>query len=230
MILEIVGTSVEDVVLGERYGVDRIELCQGMKEHGITPSYGLIKNAVEAVDIPINVIVRPHSKSFHYDENDVQTMITDIEMIKEVGANGVVIGPLTEEETVDERTLERLLQAAEGMDVVFHRAFDFVRDQKEALETILQYDQITNILTSGGGDRPATENIEPLQQLIDRAKGTHLTIMPGYGLTIDALPAFFEATRPNAVHFGSGIRHDKSFAKSVAKEKIGAVNRIIKNK
>src|SRR5690625_3591442 len=100
MILEMVGTSVEDVMLAEKFGVDRIELCQGMKEHGITPSYGLIKRAVEAVNIPINVIVRPHSKSFQYNEDDVQTMITDIEMIKKIGANGVVLGPLTRENTV----------------------------------------------------------------------------------------------------------------------------------
>src|SRR5690625_5071664 len=99
--LEVIGTSLKDVKQAERYGADRIELCQSMTESGTTPSYGLIKSAVEAVNIPINVIVRPHDHSFVYDEDDIETMIQDIRIIKGIGANGIVIGPITKERQVD---------------------------------------------------------------------------------------------------------------------------------
>src|SRR5690625_1394423 len=152
MILEVVAKSLRDVKHAEQYGADRIELCQSMIESGITPNYGMIKASVEAVSIPINVIVRPHNASFVMDEDDIFTMLYDIDMIKKLGANGIVIGPITKEGIVDEEALKRLLDASEGLDVVFHRGFDRVRDQFEALETILKYEQITTILTSGGTD------------------------------------------------------------------------------
>lgn len=226
MILEVVGTNLEDVIAAEKFGANRVELCQGMTEHGITPSYGLIKNAVEAVDIPINVIVRPHSNSFHYNEEDILTMLADIEIIKQVGANGVVLGPLTRDDKVDEPTLQRLLEAADGLDVVFHRAFDFVADQFEALETILKYKQIKTILTCGGGDVPATENIDQIKKLIDKTRDTHLTLMPGYGMRPETVGAFYEATKPDAIHFGTGVRKDFSFLEPFDAAKIAEVKRI----
>lgn len=228
MIIEVIGISVEDVIEAEQFGANRIELCQGMSESGITPSYGLIKNAVSAVDIPVNVIVRPHSKSFQYSEQDIQTMISDIEISKVAGANGVVIGPLTEDNKIDIKTLERLLSAAKGLnEVVFHRAFDVVDDQFEALEVILQYEQIKGILTSGGGDTNATDNVEILTKLIKRTRDTHLKIMPGSGMRIETLQAFYDATKPEAIHFGTGVRINNQFSERIDKAKIDQVKEIV---
>lgn len=229
MIIEVIGTNLEDVKAAELFGADRIELCQGMTEHGITPSYGLIKNAVEAVDIPINVIVRPHSKSFHYNEEDILTMIADIKMIQQVGANGVVIGPLTDDHVICENTLERLISAAEGLDVVFHRAFDFVRDQDAALSTILKYKQIKGILTCGGGEAAATttENAVNLKKLIDKTRDTHVTVMPGSGMRTETLEEFYEMTKPDAIHFGTGVRKNNSFTEEIDESKIKEVRKIV---
>lgn len=77
MLLEVIGTSLKDVKAAEKYHADRVELCQSIAEDGLTPSYGLIKSAVEAVDIPINVMVRPHNKSFVYDKDNLITMCED---------------------------------------------------------------------------------------------------------------------------------------------------------
>lgn len=228
MILEVIGTNLEDVKIAEQYGADRIELCQGMTEHGITPSFGLIKTAVEAVNIPVNVIVRPHSKSFHYNEEDIATMLADIKMIKEIGANGIVIGALTEDNQICEETLQKFLQAADGLDVVFHRAFDCVRDQDEALEVILKYEQITGILTCGGGTIIATDNTANLKKLIDKTRDSHVTVMPGHGMRIETLAAFVAETKPGAVHFGTGVREGNSFTEPFAEAKIKQVKEIIR--
>src|SRR5699024_7872147 len=89
---------------------DRIEFCQNMVEGGLTPSIGLVQAAVEAVDIPINVMVRPHSKSFVYNEYDMDVMLRDIDAIKQAGANGIVLGTVTESGKVDEEQLQRYLE------------------------------------------------------------------------------------------------------------------------
>lgn len=229
MLLEVIGTSVEDVIAAEKYGADRVEYCQGMLEHGITPSYGLIKNAVEAVNIPINVIIRPHSKSFCYNALDVQTMVTDIEMVKEIGANGVVIGAVTKDNKIDVATLEKLLAASEGLEVVFHRAFDVVDDQEEALEVLLGYPQITSILTSGGGDTRAPDNVEHLAKLIERTRDRHLTIMPGSGMSVETLEEFYAEAKPEAAHFGTGVRVNGSFTEAIDQKKIDQIRSIVSN-
>ena len=225
MLLEVIGICLKDVKAAEKYHADRVELCQSIAEDGLTPSYGLIKSAVEAVNIPINVMVRPHNKSFVYDKDDLITMCQDIQVIKQIGANGIVIGPLTREGTIDEPALKVLLEAADGLEVTFHRAFDFVRDQMEALETILKYKQITTILTAGG-DGLATDSATNLIRLIERTKGTNLTIMPGHGLRMETLRSFYEEVQPEALHFGSGVRENFDFDKGLSKEQITRIKEL----
>src|SRR5699024_12788367 len=95
MIIEVIGTSVEDVIDAKKCGADRIEFCQNMMEGGLTPSIGIVQAAVEAVDIPINVIVRPHSISFVYNEYDMDVMLSNIDAIKHAVANGIVHATVT---------------------------------------------------------------------------------------------------------------------------------------
>src|SRR5699024_9186489 len=91
------------------------------------------------------------------------------------------------------------------LDVTFHRAFDAVDDQMTELETILKYDQIKTILTSGGADR-ATEASSQLAALVERTKNTSLTIMPGSGLVPENIENFYEVVKPDALYYGSGVR------------------------
>lgn len=222
MLVEVIGVNAQDVRDAAAYGADRIELCQGMAESGLTPSYALIKHAAEAASIPVNVMIRPHGNSFVYDTHDIRVMCEDIQITKQLGANGVVLGALTEEGQIDKGTLETLLTAAEGLDVTFHRAFDFTENQDEALETLLQYKQITTILTAGGPGSAldATANLIRLQA---RVQDTHMTIMPGSGLYVEAMDEFYEMVKPRAVHFGTGVREEKSYAKSLSETLIKRV-------
>lgn len=213
MLLEIISTSLEDAVTAERSGANRLELCSAMTETGLTPSLGLIEAVVGAVQIPVNVIVRPHSRSFHYDKHDLAVMAADIRHIKKAGAAGIVIGALTEERKVDTEAISYLLEEAEGLDVTFHRAFDDieVEDQLEALETIAQFPQIQRILTAGG-QAPAPQSAEQLKKLVDRSKNTSVNIMAGYGMTPESLKTLVPATGVTEVHFGSAARVNRSFA------------------
>ncbi|MBO1913162.1 copper homeostasis protein CutC, partial [Microvirga sp. 3-52] len=135
---------------------------------------------------PVNVIVRPHNRGFHYTEDDLSVMVTDIRHIKRVGAAGIVIGALTENNKVDTDAISLLLQEAEGLDVTFHRAFDFVDNQFEALETISSFPQINQILTSGG-PAPAPESAEQLKKLVKQCENKSIKIIAGSGVTPESL-------------------------------------------
>lgn len=229
MVLEVIATNLSDVKQATSFGANRLELSPSMSELGITPSYGLIKAAVESVDIPINVIVRPHSQSFQYNEDDLTSMITDIEVIKDLGANGIVIGALTPEGMVDEEVLKQLLRVAGDLDITFHRAFDFARNQIEALECLSNYAQVKRILTAGGNFK-APDAISNLNQLIHYSKNTHLTIMAGHGLRVDTFKEFYDRTQPKEVHFGSGVRVNESFEHGIDGNKIKKVKDILQEK
>src|SRR5699024_5909630 len=102
MIIEVIGTSVEDVIDAKKCGADRIEFCHSMVDGGLTPSIGLVQAAVEAVDIPIDVMLHPHSKCFVYNEYDMDVMLSDIDSIKQEVGNGIVLRTVTESGKVDE--------------------------------------------------------------------------------------------------------------------------------
>ena len=227
MILEIIATSLEDAVVAEQAGADRIELCAALSEDGLTPSLGLIQAVVEGVKIPVNVIVRPHNSGFHYTEGDLAVMLTDIQHIKRAGAAGIVIGALTKDNKVDTEAISLLLKEAEGLDVTFHRAFDFVDDQLVALETITSFPQINQILTSGG-QAPAPESTEQLKKLVEQCKDNDIQILVGNGVTPESLSSLIEETGVREVHLGSGVRVNRSFMHPVDAGVVTAVKNKLK--
>ncbi|WGS50169.1 copper homeostasis protein CutC [Paraburkholderia sp. D15] len=205
VLLEVIATTVADARVAAQAGADRLELVTAMGEGGLTPSIGLIEAMVAAVPIPVNVIVRPHSRSFVYDADDYATMWRDVRAVKAAGANGIVIGMLNEAGEIDREALARAIDAADGLAITFHRAFDETRDLRRALDVLLGFDAVTNVLTSGG--KASVLDAEPtIGELIRQASGSHCTILAGAGLTLEAIAGFVSRTQVEAVHFGSGVR------------------------
>ncbi|AIQ56601.1 copper homeostasis protein CutC [Paenibacillus borealis] len=229
MLLEVIATTVSDAITAERYGADRIELITGIREGGLTPSLGLIEAVREAISIPVRVMVRPHARSFRYDESDAETMLRDIRHIAGVGGLSLVTGMLRSDGTVDEELLVRLLDAAAGMEVTFHRAFDEVRDQLEALEVLKRYPQITDILTSGGSDKATSaEGMARIAVLERLSGGSSLSILAGSGLNAASLQDFISRTAVRRVHFGSAVREDGDPLRPVDPGRLEAVRKILK--
>lgn len=222
MIVEVIATSVEDAIAAEQGGAARLELCSALSEDGLTPSIGLAKSVVKAVGIPVYVMVRPHNRGFQYTNYDVEVMLEDIRLFKQAGVAGIVIGALTDEQKVDTLVIERLLREAVGMGVTFHRAFDMIDDQVGTLDVLASYPQIERILTSGGM-KPAPKSTEQLKRLVEKAANTSLRIMAGHGMTPEALVEVVAATGVREVHFGSAVRHGRSFQHPIDAEIIKAV-------
>jgi len=224
MIIEVIADSVNDARMAQVAGASRIELISGALEGGITPSYGLIK-AVCSLNIPVNVMIRPHSRSFCYTPEELEIMINDIEVCKKSGAAGVVFGVLTEQNDIDEKVLGQLIEAAEGLDITFHRAFDEVTDQIKALRILQTYPEISRVLTSGGEEAAITATTR-LQQLIKESEDSHLKIMAGSGLTADNIAQLLAQASVNEIHIGSGARFNASFSHSIDPAKIAAIIKI----
>ncbi|MRX52941.1 copper homeostasis protein CutC [Bacillus idriensis] len=226
MIIEAISDSLEDAKIAQSAGADRIELVTGLMEGGLTPSYGLIRSVCSGLTIPVNVMIRPHSRSFCYSDEDLNIMLEDIEICRKLGAAGVVFGVLTNEKKIDEEKLTKLIQASKGLDITFHRAFDEANHLATALGVLQKYPEITRVLTSGSKDK-ATEAIEELSQLADLSAGTGLSIMAGSGLTPQNLPAFLEKVNVREVHFGSGIRFESSYMNPIDPNKLKAIKKIV---
>jgi copper homeostasis protein len=203
--LEVIATQINDALIAAHAGTDRIELITGILEGGLTPSHGTIEEVVQSVNVPVNVMVRPHSQSFCYSAEDLKVMAKDVEVIRRLGANGIVIGALNGIDEIDEYVLQSLLDKAETLEVTFHRAFDVLKNQEAALEVLFKYPQITRVLTSGGKS-DVNLAVDRIKQLVEHTKGTHLTVLAGSGLKLETLQGFVEKTGVSEVHFGTGAR------------------------
>lgn len=176
---EICANSVASCRAAQEGGADRVELCAGIPEGGTTPSYGMIRSARESISIGLNVIIRPRGGDFLYSEEEIKEMIYDINVARELGADGLVFGCLLPDGRVDKPNMERLMEAAGDTPVTFHRAFDHCSDPMKALEDIIELG-CARILTSGCMPT-AMEGVSLLSELVEAA-GDRIIIMPGCGV------------------------------------------------
>lgn len=178
-ILEVIGFSIEACITAAASGAHRIELCDNPGEGGTTPSHGFIKAARAAVDLDLYPIIRPRGGDFLYSAAEFDAMKQDVAVCKEIGCDGVVIGMLLKDGTVDKVRCKQLVNQAYPMSVTFHRAFDRTYDMLEALEDVIEIG-CERILTSGGVPN-ALDGAERLKLLVERA-AQRIIIMPGSGV------------------------------------------------
>ena len=137
-LLEVSIEGVDGLLVAQDNGADRVELCASVLEGGITPSIGIVREALRRARVPVFVIVRPRGGDFLYSESEFESMRQDVIALKELGVPGVVSGCLTAGAEVDEQRTAELLRLARPMSFTFHRAFDMVRDPLQALEVLIK--------------------------------------------------------------------------------------------
>ena len=197
----------ENVTLLEKAmqaGARRIELCDNLTVGGTTPSYGVIQAAVEmakSYDTTVMTMIRPRGGDFVYSDLEVSIMLEDLKKAREAGSQGLVYGLLTKENELDKANLERLLAASQGLEVVFHMAFDAIPKDKQfaALDWLAEHG-VKRILTHGGS---ASETIQEhfgwLKELVDYA-GNRIEILPGGGITTENRNEIVEKLGVNQLH------------------------------
>ncbi len=197
--IEICANSAMSALRAQEGGADRVELCAGIPEGGTTPSLGEMAAARRLLtSTKLHVIIRPRGGDFLYSPLEQEIMLRDIAAAREVGADGVVFGCLTAEGDVDIPLMQRLMEAAKGMSVTFHRAFDMCRDPFTALERVIELGA-DRILTSGQA-ATAEQGIPLIAKLVKRAAG-RIIIMPGCGVNASNIRRIAEETGSREFHF-----------------------------
>ena len=200
MIFEICVDSVSGVRAARAAGAHRVELCADLLEGGITPSLGMIRRARAVDGIGLHVMIRPRGGDFLFDDDEFAMMKNDVDFARQEGANGVVIGLLRADGTVDADRAGELIALARPMAVTFHRAFDMAPDPFQSLETLIELG-VDRVLTSGQ-EASVLEGLPLIASLVKQA-GDRIIVMPGGGITARNLSRIVETARPREIHFAA---------------------------
>ena len=169
-------------------GAQRVELCDNLAVGGTTPSYGVIKAAVELAktyQAKVVVMIRPRGGDFVYSQEELAIMLEDIKCARELGVDGFVLGALTSENQVDKDALRTLLEASQGLEVTMHMAFDQIpkADQPSTIHW-LKENGVTRLLTRAGTPETALDSrLKRYAELVQLADG-QLDILAGGGISV----------------------------------------------
>lgn len=189
--------SVASSLAAERGGAGRLELCDALFDGGTTPSAGMISACKAVVSIPVFVMVRPRGGGFVYTDDERDVMRRDVVVARELGADGVVIGGLRPDGSVDLSLVCYLMEAARELSVTFHRAFDFTLDLEASLESLADAG-VARILTSGGAPT-AAEGVTVIAGLVRHA-GSRLTVIAGGGIREENVRSLVSVSGVREVH------------------------------
>jgi len=204
MLVEIIACSVEDAILAEEYGADRVELCVGIELGGLTPSIGLLREVRRQTTLGIAVMVRPRPGGFYYSDSEYETMCEDVSRFADEGASAIVTGVLKKDSTLDKDRMSELRDLAGGIPMVCHRCFDVTPNLSDSLETLVKM-RYRRVLSSGGHNT-ALEGKEVLRELIRKAAG-RIEVLPGSGIrshNVAELAAFTHCNQFHATAFEPG--------------------------
>lgn len=170
LIFESCVETLEDALIAERQGANRIELCSALDLDGLTPSQELTRQCLKKLTIPIMAMVRPRGGNFVYSEDELVQMERGIALFKQLGVAGVVFGLLTGQGVVDLENTRRLAELASPLEVTFHKAIDYTGDVVESFQKLNEITGITRVLTSGGMDTAwnGREILKTMNNLPDR--------------------------------------------------------------
>jgi copper homeostasis protein len=196
VLLEVCVDSTEGMLAAVAGGADRIELCSALEVGGMTPSYGQMRRAA-TVGVPVHALIRSWAGEFVFGPDEVATMLDDIGAAKAAGLAGVVIGAALADGRLDSDALARMRDAAAGLSVTLHRAFDLVPDFAEAVEMAVGLG-LNRILTSGGAVG-APEGAEALARILGMARG-RIGVLPAAGITSGNVAALLRAVPVGEVH------------------------------
>ena len=204
-VLECCVDSVESAINATSGGANRLELCSNLIIGGTTPDVALVVEIRKHTEIRIHALIRPRFGDFCYSKYEMEIMKTQIQALKEAGVEGVVIGVLDEDGNLNLEAMRELIEAAEGLSITLHRAFDMCRDPFETLEEAIELG-VNTILTSGQ-KQSAWEGRELLAELIEKADG-RIDIMAGAGINASTIEKLAPITKGTSFHMSGKVTLD----------------------
>ena len=200
--LECCVDSVESAIAAKKGGADRLALCSALVIGGLSPSQALYRKIREQADIPIRVLLRPRFGDFCYTDYEHEILKEEVRSFRKLGADGIVIGTMKPDGTLNLEQMKELMEEAQGMTVTLHRAFDMCQDPFQTLEEAKRIG-IHTILTSGQKN-VCTEGMDLLKELVEQAQGK-TEILVGGGVDASVLPVLAEKTKAKAFHMSGKV-------------------------
>ena len=199
MKIEICATSIESINNAQNAGAHRIELCENYSIGGITPSEQFLHEAIRVSSLPINVLIRPKEGDFIFSDKEYNLMIDKINLFKAYGIKGFVIGFMEKDRTLNSDILSEFRKITKGFELTFHRAFDFLSNQEESLELLIEKD--FNRILCSGDELSAEKGLENLKNYNKISNG-RITIMPGGGVNLGNFQKF-KSSSFNEIHLSA---------------------------
>lgn len=200
--MEVCANSLSSALAAQEGGAVRVEFCDNLPEGGTTPSYAQVKLAKELLHILVYPIIRPRGGDFLYTDLEFSIMKEDIKICKSLNCDGVVIGILHPDGSIDKTRCAELIELARPMKVTFHRAFDMCSNLEQGLEDLIELG-CERVLTSGAA-ASALAGAEQIKALIQQAAG-RISIMPGAGVKTDNIAEIIRIT--GAKEFHASAKH-----------------------
>lgn len=195
--IEICTNGYQSVINAQENGAHCAELCESLEVGGVTPSYGTLKKVAADMKIPVRVLIRPRSGNYIYNEAELEMMCLDIQLVKQLGYEGVVIGALNENGDLDVEKIKIMMKAGEGMKFTFHRAIDACNNPLEALATLVELG-FDKVLTSGCKPK-AIDGVSMIRQMQEKY-GDKIKIMAGGGININNVVTIINETGISNCH------------------------------
>lgn len=206
-ILETCVDCVESALAAEKGGASRIELCSDLVIGGVSPSLPLFRQIRRYTDLKIRVLLRPRYGDYCYNDYECDELNEEIGMFREEGADGVVVGILNPDGTLNIKQLARFKESASSMEIALHRAFDVCLDPVKAMEQVIELGYDT-LLTSG--QKPtAWEGRDLLKTLHKEAKG-RIEILVGSGISLESIRKLVPYTGISSYHMSGKIETDSA--------------------
>ena len=180
-------------------------LCGSLVIGGTTPNPWLFQEIRKHTDIRIHALIRPRFGDFCYTDEEFILIREAVKEFRRLGAEGVVIGILKPDGTLNMEQMKRLMEDAEGMSVTLHRAFDVCADPYETMEQAISLG-IDTILTSGQKNI-CTAGADLLKDLVEKSAG-RITIQVGSGVNADVIRELQPKTGATAFHMSGKVTMD----------------------
>ncbi len=190
--------TAENAFRAEKEGASRIELCSRLDLDGLTPGRELMEEVCSKIQIPVHAMVRPRAGNFVYSDNELEQMKDHIDLCRDCGAAGVVLGVLNDQSEIDIKATAMLAAYASPLKVVFHKAIDSTPDPVKAAQQLASIKQMTGILTSGG-QATAEQGTSVLEKMI-RQVGDRLEIIVAGKVTRHNLGSLHGKLNSTAYH------------------------------
>ena len=198
--IEVCANSVQDCIVAQNEGADRIELISASYLGGLTPTTTVLDIAIEnGVKIPIMAMVRPRGGGFCYSEIEKEQMFREARELLKHGAKGIVFGFLTEDRKIDWEETEKMINLCKSYEVesVFHRAFDCSDEPEYNIQCLIELG-CTRVLTSGLGAN--VEKGAELLKLLQEKFGDRIEILAGAGISTENIESIIKKTGVTQVH------------------------------